>query len=54
MACSHGDVIPQVLRQLKARSMAVDGALIDQKGSVWVLETADGEVRRGRYIPPGP
>ena len=34
--------------------MAVDGALIDQKGSVWVLETADGEVRRGRYIPPGP
>ena len=54
VACSHGDVIPQVLRRLKARSMAVDGALIDQKGSVWVLDTADGEVRRGRYIPPGP
>lgn len=54
VACSHGDVIPQVLRRLKARSMAVDGALIDQKGSVWVLETADGDVRRGRYIPPGP
>ncbi len=54
VACSHGDVIPQVLRRLKARSMAVDGALIDQKGSVWVLETDGGEVTRGRYIPPGP
>ncbi|MCU0309682.1 MAG: histidine phosphatase family protein [Acidimicrobiales bacterium] len=53
IACSHGDVIPQVLRRLKARSMVVDGPLLDQKGSVWVLDVRDGVARHGRYVPPG-
>lgn len=53
IACSHGDVIPQILRRLKADGMEVEGPLLDQKGSVWVLDTRKGHVRRGRYVPPG-
>lgn len=53
VACSHGDVIPQVLRRLIATGTAVDGPLLDQKGSVWVLDAFGGEVRAGHYVPPG-
>lgn len=53
IACSHGDLIPQILRRLKADGMDVDGPLLDQKGSVWVLDIKNGRVRRGRYVPPG-
>jgi phosphohistidine phosphatase SixA len=53
VACSHGDLIPVLLRRLEADGMAVDGPLLDQKGSVWLLETKKGKVRRGRYVPPG-
>ena len=53
IACSHGDVIPQILRRLKADGMEVDGPLLDQKASVWILDTRKGRVRRGRYVPPG-
>jgi 8-oxo-dGTP diphosphatase len=53
VACSHGDLIPHVLRRLKAAGMEVDGPLLDPKGSVWVLDTTKGRVHRGRYVPPG-
>ena len=53
VACSHGDIIPQVLRRLTTTGMAVDGPLLDQKGSVWVLDAADGHVHAGHYVPPG-
>jgi 8-oxo-dGTP diphosphatase len=54
VACSHGDLIPHVLRRLVADGMEVEGPLLDQKGSVWVLDVAKGRVRRGRYVPPAP
>lgn len=53
IACSHGDLIPQILRRLMTDGMQVEGPLLDQKGSVWVLGTRKGRVRRGRYVPPG-
>ena len=52
VACSHGDLIPVLVRRLVADGMAVDGPLLDQKGSTWVLETTGGRITRGRYVPP--
>jgi broad specificity phosphatase PhoE len=53
VACSHGDLIPVLLRALVAAGMEVDGALLDKKGSLWVIELDDGRPIRGRYVPPG-
>ena len=53
VACSHGDVIPALLRRLVADGMDADGPLIDQKGSTWVVEMRDGRPFRGRYVKPG-
>ena len=40
--CSHGDVIPEMLRRAKLRGMQVPGKSGCSKGSVWSLEW-DGE-----------
>ena len=50
--CSHGDLIPKVIRQLRADGMATKDPNLSQKGSTWVLEVADGRVVSGRYQPP--
>ena len=52
VACSHGDLIPPLLRALCEIGMKVDGPLIDQKGSLWIIETAAGRPVRGTYVPP--
>jgi 8-oxo-dGTP diphosphatase len=52
VACSHGDLIPPLLRALCEIGMEVDGPLIDQKGSLWIIETAAGRPVRGTYVPP--
>ena len=50
--CSHGDVIPDVLRALTRRGMKVDGDRAWAKGSVWELEANGNRLARGRYHPP--
>jgi phosphohistidine phosphatase SixA len=50
--CSHGDVIPDVLRALIRRGMQVNGDRAWAKGSVWELETDGDHVASGRYHPP--
>lgn len=40
--CSHGDVIPSVIRLLELRGMRVDGPAGNNKGSWWTI-THDGE-----------
>jgi 8-oxo-dGTP diphosphatase len=52
VACSHGDLIPVALRRLVAMGMQVEGALLDQKGSVWSIDVEDGRPVRGGYTPP--
>lgn len=52
VACSHGDLIPLVLRRLVFDGMDVDGPLIDQKGSTWIIEFREGRAFRGTYVPP--
>lgn len=52
VACSHGDLIPPLLRALCDLGMAADGPLLDQKGSLWVIRTEAGRPVHGRYHPP--
>lgn len=50
--CSHGDLIPKLVRRLIAAGMHTKDANIAQKGSVWVLETEGDAIVKGRYLPP--
>jgi 8-oxo-dGTP diphosphatase len=52
VACSHGDVIPKVIRLLTARGMEAVPGGASKKGSLWVLEVCDGHVTAGTYHPP--
>lgn len=50
--CSHGDVIPDVVRRSQLRGMQVPGKSGCSKGSVWILEHWDGErFGVGLYTP---
>lgn len=53
VACSHGDLIPPLLRRLVEMGMSVEGPLLGQKGSVWTIRTERGRPVEGRYTPPG-
>lgn len=50
--CSHGDLIPVLLRRLVADGMDTDGPIIDQKGSLWRIEFRGNRPFRGSYVPP--
>ena len=50
--CSHGDVIPDVLRRLARDGVAIESDLLIAKGSTWELVTEDGEITTARYHPP--
>ncbi len=50
--CSHGDVIPDLIRRAQLRGMHVPGKSGCAKGSVWRLEHWDGErFATGVYTP---
>jgi 8-oxo-dGTP diphosphatase len=53
--CSHGDVIPDLIRRAQGRGMVVPGKSGCAKGSVWTLQHWDGErFATGIYTPiPG-
>ena len=53
--CSHGDVIPDLVRRAQGRGMLVPGKSGCAKGSVWTLQHWDGDVfATGIYTPiPG-
>jgi 8-oxo-dGTP diphosphatase len=50
--CSHGDVIPEMLRVLNATTTRFRDPLIWPKGSTWVLTWEHGCWSRARYIAP--
>ncbi|WP_419842851.1 SixA phosphatase family protein [Candidatus Poriferisodalis sp.] len=49
--CSHGDVIPGVLRQLAGRGIDVNPARC-KKASIWELHIAAGAISHGVYRSP--
>jgi len=52
VACSHGDVIPDLIRRAQLRGLHVPGKSGCSKGSVWTLEHWDGErFATGVYTP---
>ena len=50
--CSHGDVVPDLLEHLLAHGTKLKDELRWQKASTWVLTWEDGELVKGRYLPP--
>lgn len=52
VACTHGDVLPDVITALARRGTLVEGPLDERKGVVWVLEREGREVARAYAIPP--
>jgi 8-oxo-dGTP diphosphatase len=52
VVCSHGDVIPDLIRRLQGRGMQIPGKSGCSKGSAWVLQHWDGErFATGLYTP---
>jgi 8-oxo-(d)GTP phosphatase len=50
--CSHGELIGKVVERLVGQLPDAELELIWPKGSTWVLEVADGQLRSARYLPP--
>ena len=50
--CTHGDLIPEILRRLVRDGARLESDLQFAKGSTWELAVADGAVTGGRYHPP--
>jgi len=49
--CTHGDVLGNLLTHFARQGVAVDDDRME-KGSVWVLDVVDGQVRAAGYVPP--
>ena len=53
--CSHGDVIPDVIRRAQLRGMHIPGKSGSSKGSAWSLRHWDGKTfATGLYTPIKP
>ncbi len=57
--CSHGDVIGDLLYHWASQDVRLDAGddaapseLRFPKGSTWVLDLEEGQVVRGRFLPP--
>jgi 8-oxo-dGTP diphosphatase len=50
--CSHGDVVPDMLRILKAGTTRFRDPVVWPKGSIWVLTHDGAGWGKARYIPP--
>ncbi|MGH9231644.1 MAG: SixA phosphatase family protein [Acidimicrobiales bacterium] len=50
--CTHGDVIPDMLRILKAGTTRFKDPFRWPKGSIWVLTRDGTRWTKARYIPP--
>jgi 8-oxo-dGTP diphosphatase len=50
--CSHGDLIPMVIRRLVAKGMRTKAPNLSQKGSAWLLEIVDGDPVSATYQAP--
>jgi hypothetical protein len=56
-ACSHGDVIPGVIRRLDAMGVPLHsshGVFDVKKGSIWILALEGDRVVSATYTPPPP
>ena len=49
-ACTHGDVVFEVVRWVAAAGIELDGPADVPVASAWIFEAEDGQVRAGRYM----
>jgi broad specificity phosphatase PhoE len=54
VACTHGDVIPELLRILKATTTRIKDPFIWPKASMWALTWNGERWSKARYIAPPP
>jgi broad specificity phosphatase PhoE len=52
VVCSHGDVIPEMLRILKATTTRFKDPFVWPKGSTWVVTWDGGKWSKARYLAP--
>jgi 8-oxo-dGTP diphosphatase len=50
--CTHGDLVPEVLRLANRDGMTIDDTPRWAKGSTWALEVEGHQLTRARYLPP--
>ena len=50
--CTHGDIVEEVLDQLRHGGVDLGRKPVFPKGSTWVLHERDREIREAQYIPP--
>lgn len=50
--CTHGDLVPELLRTLIRDGLRTDDELRFAKGSTWVLQAKRGALKEARYVPP--
>jgi len=51
--CSHGDLIPKVIRRLASNGMRTTDPSVATKGSWWVLDVHDDRITAGTYVAHG-
>ena len=49
---THGDIIMNILDELAAHGVRLEGPVLLEKGSTWILDVADRSFTAGRYVPP--
>ena len=52
VVCTHGDLVPELLRALGKQGVKLLDDLRFAKGSTWVLAGHGRELTEGRYLPP--
>jgi 8-oxo-dGTP diphosphatase len=52
VVCSHGDLIPKMIRRLAADGMKIKDPNLSQKGSLWVISVEKGRAVKAKYHPP--
>lgn len=50
--CSHGDIVPAVIKALERRGMHVETPADWGKASVWVLKRKNDRITKGKVWPP--
>jgi len=49
--CTHGDIVEQILGELRARGIKLKKPVRFAKGSIWELEVNNGTFTRAKYHP---
>jgi phosphohistidine phosphatase SixA len=49
---THGDIVMNVLDELAVHDVRIDGPVLFEKGSTWIIHVAERRFTGARYVPP--